>query len=143
MARSIETLITISAPRARVWSVLMDFAAYPDWNPFIRSISGPAKVGEGLDVSIQPPGHSATRFGPRVIEVVSERCFAWRGTLPIPGLFTGEHRFTIEDSSGKTVFCQMESFSGLLVPFVGSILAATEEGFRDMNAALKARAEVA
>jgi len=34
-----------------------------------------------------------------------------------------------------------ESFSGVLVPFLRKMLARTEEGFNQMNAALKARAE--
>ena len=56
MSRSIETSIAIAAPRLRVWSVLMDFPSYPDWNPFIRSIKGKPQVGETLEVVIQPPG---------------------------------------------------------------------------------------
>jgi hypothetical protein len=36
---------------------------------------------------------------------------------------------------------QSERFTGVLVPFVGGILRKTEEGFRRMNAELKARAE--
>lgn len=143
MARSIETSITIAATPARVWSILMDFQGYPDWNPFIRSISGQAKVGGALDVSVQPPGHAVSRFRPRVVEAEPERLLAWRGTLPVPGLFTGEHRFTLDNAAGGTLFRQTESFSGLLVPFVGSILKATEAGFSNMNEALKARAEVA
>jgi hypothetical protein len=141
VAKSIETAITIAAPKERVWAVLMDFGRYPEWNPFIRSLEGTARVGETLDVFIQPPGQKISRFRPRVVEVQSERNFAWRGALPIPGLFAGEHRFTLGDDAGGTLFRQSEGFSGLLVPFVGTILKATEAGFRSMNAALKARAE--
>nr|WP_255305408.1 SRPBCC family protein [Acidithiobacillus ferrivorans] len=31
----IETNIEITATPERVWSILMDFPAYPQWNPFI------------------------------------------------------------------------------------------------------------
>jgi hypothetical protein len=141
VAKSIETAITIAAPKARVWAVLMDFARYPEWNPFIRSLEGTARVGETLDVFIQPPGQKVSRFRPRVVEVEPERNFAWRGALPIPGLFAGEHRFALDEVAGGTLFRQSEGFSGLLVPFVGSILKATEAGFQSMNAALKVRAE--
>jgi uncharacterized protein YndB with AHSA1/START domain len=37
---AITTDILIKAPPERVWAVLMDFAAYPAWNPFIISIEG-------------------------------------------------------------------------------------------------------
>jgi hypothetical protein len=141
LARSIETSIAIAASKARVWAILMDFARYPEWNPFIRSIEGDARVGARLDVLIQPPGNKASRFRPRVIEVESERSLVWRGALPVPGLFAGDHRFALRDEAVGVNFSQAESFSGLLVPLVGGILRATELGFRSMNEALKARAE--
>jgi polyketide cyclase/dehydrase/lipid transport protein len=41
----IQSQIEIAAPRERVWSILADFPSYPSWNPFIRSIDGPAAAG--------------------------------------------------------------------------------------------------
>jgi hypothetical protein len=141
MGRSINTSISVGASRSRVWAVLMDFARYPEWNPFIRSIKGEVRLGEILEVVIQPPGRKADTFRPRVVEVEREHSFAWRGSLPIPGLFVGEHRFTLGEAPGGTHFQHSENFSGLLVPFVGSILEATERGFRAMNEALQSRAK--
>lgn len=141
MARLIETSVVISAPAARVWTVLMDFDAYPSWNPFIRSIAGEKRVGGNLEVVIEPPGGKPQTFRPVVIELVPERVFCWRGSLPIPGLFSGEHRFTISENGAGVSFTQAEKFTGLLVPFVGGVLAATERGFQSMNESLKARAE--
>jgi hypothetical protein len=42
----IEKVIEIDAPPADVWRVLLDFDAYGEWNPFIRSISGRVEPGE-------------------------------------------------------------------------------------------------
>ncbi|MFA5956191.1 SRPBCC family protein [Hyphomicrobium sp.] len=141
MARVIETSVLIKAPPSRVWSVLMDFAAYPSWNPFIRSLSGEKRVGASLEVVIAPPGSKPQTFKPVVIELVAERGFGWRGALPIPGLFAGEHRFALAEEASGTRFTQSEAFSGLLVPIFGSILEATQRGFRAMNDELKARSE--
>jgi len=69
------------------------------------------------------------------------RSFEWRGSLPIPGLFVGAHRFEIGPVGAGVRLEQSERFSGMLVPFVGNVLRATELGFRNMNEALKARAE--
>jgi hypothetical protein len=68
----------------------------------------------------------------------------WRGSLPIPGLFVGEHYFVLEPSAaGKTHLIHGENFKGLLVPMVGGMLKATEVGFSEMNSALKKRVEAA
>lgn len=141
MARVIETSVLIQAPAARVWSVLTDFEAYPSWNPFIRSLAGETRVGANLTVVIAPPGRKPQTFQPVVVEFVPERVFCWRGTLPIPGLFSGEHRFELAAEASGTRFTQSERFTGLLVPLVGGVLAATERGFRTMNEELKARVE--
>jgi hypothetical protein len=141
VARVIETSVLIAAPPSHVWSVLTDFDAYPSWNPFIRSLAGDKRVGANLEAVIAPPGQKAQTFRPVVVEIVPERVFRWRGTLPIPGLFTGEHRFELATEASGTRFTQSERFTGLLVPLLGGILAATERGFRAMNEELKARAE--
>ncbi|HWC70427.1 MAG TPA: SRPBCC family protein [Actinomycetota bacterium] len=52
--RELRTEIEIDAPPEQVWQVLTDFGAYPDWNPFIRSIEGEPQVGSRLNVRIDP-----------------------------------------------------------------------------------------
>lgn len=42
----IETEIIITSKPDKVRAILTDFNAYPNWNPFINSISGENKVGE-------------------------------------------------------------------------------------------------
>ncbi|RUO97787.1 SRPBCC domain-containing protein [Hyphomicrobium sp.] len=143
MSRAITTSVLIAAAPSRVWSVLMDFDSYPSWNPFIQSLKGEKRLGGRLEAIIVPPGRKPATFTPVVVEYVPERVFCWRGSLPIPGLFTGEHRFALTPEAAGTRFEQSESFSGLLVPLVGGILRDSERGFRAMNDALKSRAESA
>jgi hypothetical protein len=78
-----------------------------------------------------------------VLEVVPGRTLRWLGHLLIPGLFDGEHHFTIEPlDANRSRFVQQERFSGLLVPlFAKSLDEHTLAGFQAMNAALKAGAE--
>ena len=87
----IEAGILISAPPSRVWQVLTDFSAFPAWNPFIRSISGPLREGARLTVQIMPPGRSSMHFRPTVLVSRPNEELRWRGSLLIPGLFSGEH----------------------------------------------------
>ena len=140
--RELRTEIEVAAPPERLWQVLTDFDAYPDWNPFIRSIEGAAQVGSRLAVRIEPPGAREMTFKPTVQAVEPARELRWLGRLLMPGLFDGEHRLAIEPLDGeRSRFVQSERFSGLLVGLFAKTLAATERGFREMNAALKRRAE--
>ena len=139
----LETSIEIKASVERVWSLLMDFPAYPRWNPFVRSIEGTATVGESLKVVIQSPGSSEMRFHPEVLACERKRELRWKGKLWMTGLFDGEHYFKLEPgTSGGVRFAQGEVFSGLLVPlFRRSLDGATRRGFILMNEALKREAE--
>jgi hypothetical protein len=140
--RQIETHIEIKASAAHVWAILLDFAHEASWNPFITSIAGDPTPGARLAVTIAPPGKTAMQFKPTVLAVRPERELRWRGRLLIPGLFDGEHYFLLDPlADSGTRFTQGELFSGLLVGLVGGTLAATEAGFRAMNAALKQQAE--
>jgi hypothetical protein len=66
----------------------------------------------------------------------------WIGRVLIPGIFDGEHGFLLEPTAaGHTRFTQMERFSGVLVRPFSRTIDRTETGFRQMNEALKARAE--
>ena len=139
----LQSEIEIDAGPERVWSSLTDFAAYPEWNPFIRFIRGTAEQGARLEVRIQPSGARGMTFRPSVVVADAGREFRWLGRLLLPGLFDGEHRFIIEPiAAGKVRFQQSERFSGILVPiFRGSLDRDTKRGFEEMNRALKARAE--
>ena len=140
--RTIETHISIDAPAERVWGVLTDFAGYPLWNPFIRSIEGKPQEGAKLRVRIEPPGRRAMTFKPTILTAARQRELRWLGRLVLPGLFDGEHVFRLEDRGRECRLYQSECFSGVLVPLFGANLwDATRRGFDAMNAALKARAE--
>ncbi len=139
--RRIEAAIDIAAPTAAVWTVLIDFAAYPDWNPFIRRLQGEPKIGARLEVTVQPPGGRAMTFKPTVVAAEPGREFRWLGRVLVPGLFDGEHGFRLEPTASSCRFHHGEIFSGLLVPLFGGMLADTEQGFTAMNEALKRRVE--
>jgi hypothetical protein len=140
--RELRTEIEIGAPPERVWQVLTDFGAYPEWNPFIRAIEGDPVVGSRLKVRIKPPDAREMTFKPTMRAVEPARELRWLGRLFVPGLFDGEHRLAVEPvDGGRSRFVQSERFDGLLVGLFGKTLAATERGFAQMNESLKRRAE--
>ena len=141
--KQIDTFTNIDAPPQAVWDILMDFAAYGQWNPFIPDISEEPAVRGILAVTISPPGKKRLTFKPWVKAMSPPREFAWLGHLFIPGLFDGEHRFLIEErQDGRTRFTQQEEFRGVLVGmFWKSLKPSTRRDFEAMNAALKSRGE--
>lgn len=141
--KSIRTEININAPIETVWSILMDFKNYPNWNPFIH-ITGKAAVGQQLSNTIFLEGQQPQTFKPTVLTVVPEKTLRWEGNLLIKGIFDGEHYFQLEKvNANQTKLIHGENFkgviSGLLLKMVGD---ATKDGFKKMNQALKAQCEM-
>jgi len=140
--RTNETQIDIAASASRVWEILTDFRAYPDWNPFITEIEGRPEQGARLRVRICPPGRSAMALRPVILVAAREWELRWRGRLVVPGLFDGEHSFQIRTHGRSCRFLQSERFTGILVKMVGAgPFDAIHQGFEEMNAALKLRVE--
>jgi hypothetical protein len=137
----LRTETDIDAPVERIWRVLMDFAAYPEWNPFIRSIHGKPDVGSRLEVEIGASGTRPMRFRPTVRGVVPNREFRWLGHLGVRGLFDGEHIFELTPlSMGSTRFVQRERFRGIFLPLLARRLERdARRGFEEMNRALRER----
>jgi hypothetical protein len=142
--QQISATIDIEGTTAQVWEVLMDFAAYSEWNPFVRSISGGTAPGSKLRVTVQPQAGRPMSFEPKVLVCSPAREFRWLGTVLVRGVFDGEHSFTLSTQAPDTCrFAHEERFSGLLVPLImrGAMRAGTQAGFEAMNQALKQRVE--
>ena len=143
MAKPIETSIDIAASPGRVWQVLTDFQAYPDWNPYMVEIQGVAEPAARLVVKLAVPAGPPIRLTPTVTVAEAERELRWTGQLLAPGLFDGDHWFTLEPlPGGRTRLAHGETFAGVFMPmFRPLVVGHTRAGFNAMNRALKARAE--
>ena len=143
MAYEIRTQIIIQSPAAKIWQVLTDFPSYPNWNPFIRSISGSLSVGQPLKVEIQPPGQKAMRFKPRLLQAKTMERLAWKGKVLLPGLLDGEHIFELAPTTYQTThFTHREIFTGI---FVGMLIKpnaqSIKQGFEQMNEQLRLKCQ--
>jgi hypothetical protein len=143
--KEIHTEIEINAPADKVWRVLTAFADFPEWNPFVRRVEGEVSVGARLDVYIQPSGGKGMSFRPTILVAEPNRELRWLGRLWLPGIFDGEHSFSIEPLGEVCVrFIQRERFKGLLLPILWKMVDGDiQRGFNEMNQALKVRAESA
>ncbi len=131
----------ISTPIESVWNVLTDVNAWQEWNPLLIKGQGVVTKGERLIITFDQGGKHVT-MKPRITELIDGTVLQWKGSLPIPGLFHGEHRFELTPlSETSTQLRHSEVFTGVLVPIVWpSMHKGLKEGFEAMNDALAHRA---
>src|SRR4029453_14008663 len=96
MSKQLRAEVEVEASPERVWEVLTDFAAYRQWNPFIVHGAGQAVPGRPLELRLRLPRPPPTRTRPEVVGPAPGRRLRWLGRLLVPGLFDGEHSFTLE-----------------------------------------------
>jgi hypothetical protein len=141
---SVEITATtpIGAAAEQVWEALADTDRYPEWNPFVRSLSGHLAVGGRLQAVLQP-ADKPQKMRPRLVEVTPGRSFTWLGHVVMPGVLDGRHHFAVRAmAEDRTSLVQRERLTGLLVPAFRSMLTGdTPRAFAAMNDALAARAE--
>lgn len=142
MPRTVSATIEIAAPPSAVYAVLVDLAAYREWNPQIPHATGEVAVGRRITLKMAPPvGPGTVTIHPKVI--VANPGVELRLLGRIPLLFSGEHRFKLIALRGgaNTQVTQSETYRGLVVPLLGRTLTAAKTGFEQHNRALKQRVE--
>jgi hypothetical protein len=136
----ISAAIGISAPPMTVWMVITDLGRYPEWNPLFREASGDIAVGSRITLrSVHPANGRMMTVKPKIL--VAEPGVELRWAAGLPGIIGGEHSFALSATGGGTRLVQSESFRGLLAPFSRRTLSNTSTSFRELNEALKKRAE--
>ena len=137
----IHSEATIEASADEVWAVLSDFGSYGEWNPGMESVQGEATVGTRLTIRFALNGGRVMTMRPTVLVADPGRELRWLGRPLMPGLFDGEHWFTIEEREpGRVTFSQDERFRGVLVPFLRKLIEVdTLTTFHAVNEALARR----
>ena len=124
--REISTEIDIASSPARVWDVLTRFDAFPEWNPFIRKVSGELREGGRLEVQIQPPGQNGMTFRPVLVSVRPHRSCTGLAAFGSRG-FSMASMSSPSKTCGATK-CALSSVSvseGSWFPFCGDLWTVT------------------
>jgi hypothetical protein len=136
----LRTEALVPASPERVWEVLTDFKAFPEWNPLVLEARGVAEPGARVHLLVPhlaSPGKTV-RIPARIIRFEPGRELAWVGG--VPGIFRGEHYWSLSPVQGGTRLQHGERLSGLVPRIWGR---RKIEGFRAAymahNAALVAR----
>lgn len=138
--KTMSATIHIDAPPQAVWAVLTDLGRYPEWNPLFREASGQVAAGNRITLrSVHPANGRMMTVRPKITVADPDTELRWESTLP--GIISGEHRFTLTPEGGGTRLEQSETFRGLLAAFPLKTFTQAETSFQGLNEALKQRAE--
>ncbi len=141
-SETIESEVTIEAPRETVWRILTDFESYSRWNPLMTTAEGDARLGAHLEVDLQPPDSDVQELSPEITVLRPNRKFAWMSRELLPGVSDREYEVILEPLGDERVRVVMHKrFEGILIPFAST--AKEQVGLDLMADALKERAEEA
>ncbi|WP_417068979.1 SRPBCC family protein [Niveibacterium terrae] len=135
--------LVVSASRQRIWEVLTDFPAYPDWNPLLREVHGEAERGRSLNVRLAGFGHRGRNLWPDVRSANRGRELCLALTILPAGLLDANWRVVlIREEGGQCRIAQRIRCSGWLSRWYAPRLARTlTPALAAMNEALRRRAE--
>ena len=141
--KEIRTTTDIHSTPEKVWGVLTDFGAYPQWNPFITKAGGALEPGEQLELQLEPPGSHPRMLRPTLLEADPTRELRWHGRLGFVGLLEAYHTVSIiPKGTNRTHVIARTTFSGPIVAFYTQLIDTNlREGFEGMCRALKARVQ--
>lgn len=136
--KKFETTIEIKAAPDKVWSILTNAEAYPNWNSTVEKVDGQIALGQKVTVYAKAtPGRA---FPLKVSEFEPSKKMVWSGGMPL-GLFTGTRTYTLTPKGSSVVFNMREEFNGLMAPLITRSIPDLQPAFDTFAADLKKRAE--
>jgi hypothetical protein len=140
LMKEYHTDIVINTAVEKVWETLVDFSAYPAWNPLVGWLRGDFKTGGQIKMFIKPLNHS---FQATLTRVEQNKELTWVGIQFAAWWISGEHYYRLEKlSRDATRVLHGEYFRGLGSVFIGkSMLTKMLEAFKLHNLLLKERVE--
>lgn len=137
---NVQTEVRIAAPPEEVWRTLVDFASYPEWNPFLIKMDGVAQEGEALTgVTLLKNGRTYG-FSSTFARAETSRHLSWGGGSR--RMLSGLHWIDLEqaDDGASTLVRHGEDWTGILIPLLKAF-GIDEERYLAMNEALRIRTE--
>lgn len=138
--------VEIAAPAQVVWDVLLDYARYPEWNPYTVRVESGCRLGDPVDLWLPDPLKPGELMHQRewVCVVEPPNRFAYE-MLPTAELDVHARRDQhIEDTETGSRYWTTDEFSGPLADVVMKHSGAwVKAGFDAVAVALKSRVEQA
>ena len=136
--------VEIDASAAFVWDVLVDYASYPEWNPYTIAVETTLEIGDRIDLTLpNPDGSEGTMLNREFIRVVDPPHHLRYDTgEEYPGLLGMRDQYVTELGPERCSYHTTDTLSGELADLVMETNGAwIKAGFDSVAAALKTRAE--
>lgn len=105
----------ISATPEEIWAVLMDTAAYGEWNPVFVKVEGSYAAGGSVLNTFKDPSGKLFDVTNKVEALEPNRLLRQKGGLT--GVLTFDHQWLLEPAEGGTKVTQYEIDRGIYVWF--------------------------
>ncbi len=137
--RTYQASSVIDASRSAVWDVLVDGAAWTEWDSAVVRVDG--EITPGGTVTVYPEVNPKRGFPVTVVEFVPGERMVWRGGMPL-GLFTGTRTYTLsEQPDGKVRFEMREDYTGPMAGLIVKSIPDLGPSFSRFANGLKQRVE--
>ncbi len=145
MSHLIESVtVEIQAPQPVVWAVLIDYARYPEWNPYTVRVETTLEIDSVIDLYLPDPAKPGETFLNReYIRAVDAPTYLRYDTgEQIPGMHAVREQWVTDLGGGRSSYRTTDLFTGEIAGWVYEHQAAwVKAGFDAVAHALKSRAE--
>lgn len=135
--------VEIDAPIELVWSVLVDFPRYGEWNRFTPSVECAGQPGSPVVMDVRMPGTKPRRQVEVLNVMEAPTRLAWGMRMGAAWVLVANRYQVLEPlGPGRTRYTSTDSLSGMLAPLVRTLYAEPmRAGFALAAAGLKERCE--
>jgi hypothetical protein len=140
---SVRAEIEIDAPAERIFDILTDLPAYPEWNPFTPRVESTLRRGDPVHLYVRLTGSRLSHRVETVTHHERPTRLCWGTTIGARFLLRAERCQTLTPiDERRTRFVNEDVFRGWLAPLVMRVYGrAMQRGFEAVASALKKRAE--
>lgn len=136
--------VEIEAPQAFVWEVLVDYARYPEWNPYTVRVETTLQIGDVIDLYLPDPAKPGETFRNReYLRIVDAPGYLRYDTAEeMPGIHAVREQWVADLGGGRSSYRTTDTFTGDVAGWVMEHQGPwVKAGFDSVAHALEARAE--
>lgn len=136
--------VEIDAPQQLVWDVLVDYARYPEWNPYTVRVDTALEIGADVVLHLPHPDKPGeTMLNVEVMRVIDPPHHLQYDTAEnLPGIFAVRDQWVEDLGDGRSCYRTTDVFSGEYAQIAYDLQGQwVKDGFDAVAHALKARAE--